>query len=75
MLYRLYEGVIKRFQTYRWYQLIKAADAVFSSLSQQEFYKSAKSVGCYLSMSKGELQTDRIIQDLLSRGVYSSRHF
>ncbi|KAI9633331.1 uncharacterized protein MKK02DRAFT_39311 [Dioszegia hungarica] len=51
-------------------QELKAqSDAVFRSLLQQDWYTSARSVGCYLSMAKGELQTDQIVQDLLKRGA------
>jgi 5-formyltetrahydrofolate cyclo-ligase len=41
-------------------QLNDAAAAVFNVLRQQKFYRDARSVGCYLSMKKGELRTARL---------------
>lgn len=43
------------------------AQAVSQRLFGLDIYKKAKRVGCYLSMSKGELQTNNIISDLLNR--------
>ena len=42
---------------------------MFRVLQQQPFYKNARTVGCYLSMQKGELRTTHIVQDLLSSGT------
>lgn len=47
---------------------LTAAAAVARILSQQPFYRNAKTVGCYLSMAKGELRTGEIVADLLSAG-------
>ncbi|KAK1921129.1 5-formyltetrahydrofolate cyclo-ligase [Papiliotrema laurentii] len=49
-------------------QLEGQSQAVFRVLQQQPFYKNARTVGCYLSMQKGELRTTHIVQDLLSSG-------
>lgn len=38
---------------------------MFNVLRQQKFYRDARSVGCYLSMKKGELRTGAIVDDLL----------
>jgi hypothetical protein len=55
------------------------AQAVQSILFGEEYYRKVKRVGCYLSMSRGELQTDGIIADLLHRGrpiyLISCRYF
>jgi 5-formyltetrahydrofolate cyclo-ligase len=48
-------------------QLTPAA-AVARILAQQEWYTSARTVGCYLSMARGELRTNAIVADLLDKG-------
>lgn len=50
------------------------AAAVARILSQQTWYNSARTVGCYLSMAKGELRTGAIVSDLLSQGALVRRH-
>ncbi|KLT43909.1 putative 5-formyltetrahydrofolate cyclo-ligase [Cutaneotrichosporon oleaginosum] len=42
--------------------------AVARILVQQDWYKSAQTVGCYLSMARGELRTTEIVADLLANG-------
>ncbi|RXK38377.1 5-formyltetrahydrofolate cyclo-ligase [Tremella mesenterica] len=44
------------------------SQTVFRILSQQPFYRDAKTVGCYLSMAHAELRTPLIVDDLLSHG-------
>ncbi|ODN86824.1 5-formyltetrahydrofolate cyclo-ligase [Cryptococcus wingfieldii CBS 7118] len=41
---------------------------VLRVLLDEPFFKRANNVGCYLSMKKGELQTDGIVDHLLRRG-------
>ncbi|WVQ72188.1 5-formyltetrahydrofolate cyclo-ligase [Cryptococcus sp. DSM 104548] len=46
----------------------KQSQQVFRVLLDEPFFKEANHVGCYLSMKKGELQTDGIVDHLLRRG-------
>ncbi|WVO15147.1 5-formyltetrahydrofolate cyclo-ligase [Cryptococcus depauperatus] len=46
----------------------KQSQKVFEILLNQPFFKTANTVGCYLSMAQGELQTVQIVDHLLCRG-------
>ncbi|BEJ11601.1 hypothetical protein CspHIS471_0200610 [Cutaneotrichosporon sp. HIS471] len=48
--------------------LASQSAAVARVLAGQEWYTSAKTVGCYLSMARGELRTHDIVADLLDKG-------
>ncbi|KAL7421663.1 hypothetical protein Q5752_003432 [Cryptotrichosporon argae] len=41
---------------------------VADALVQQDFFKRAGSVACYLSMARGELRTDAIVSEILRQG-------
>ncbi|KAK4686035.1 5-formyltetrahydrofolate cyclo-ligase, partial [Tremellales sp. Uapishka_1] len=46
-------------------QSIQVAQILF----KEKFFREAKSIGCYLSMGKGELRTNHIVSDILQRGI------
>lgn len=51
---------------------METAEMVMKLLLESPYYKSAKSVGCYLSMANGELQTTGIVGDILAQGRIDS---
>lgn len=50
-----------------------SASAVTRHLLSQPFFQRARTVGCYLSMAKGELRTDDIVSTCLEQGVSTSK--
>lgn len=50
-------------------EIDKQSRDVFRILLDQNFFKKANSVGCYLSMAHGELRTNLIVDHLLKRGT------
>ncbi|OWZ56739.1 5-formyltetrahydrofolate cyclo-ligase [Cryptococcus neoformans var. grubii Br795] len=50
-------------------EIDKQSRDVFRILLDQNFFKKANSVGCYLSMAQGELRTNLIVDHLLKRGT------
>lgn len=46
----------------------QVAQAVTRLLLDQPYYKQARTVACYLSMSHGELRTNGIVDDILASG-------
>ncbi|TXT07314.1 hypothetical protein VHUM_03484 [Vanrija humicola] len=61
----LRKGMLRTLRALTEEQLAEQSAAVFTVLQQQKFYREARSVGCYLSMKKGELRTGAIVSDLL----------
>ncbi|WOO84554.1 5-formyltetrahydrofolate cyclo-ligase [Vanrija pseudolonga] len=61
----LRKGMLRTLRALTEEQLSEQSAAVFNVLRQQKFYQEARSVGCYLSMKKGELRTGAIVSDLL----------
>nr|ODN85734.1 5-formyltetrahydrofolate cyclo-ligase [Cryptococcus depauperatus CBS 7841] len=49
----------------------KQSQKVFEILLNQPFFKTANTVGCYLSMAQGELQTAQIVDHLLRSSLYT----
>lgn len=50
---------------------LNPAHVVTKILLEQPFLRDARSVGCYLSMAKGELRTARIVDEILRKGEAS----
>ncbi|KAL1407210.1 hypothetical protein Q8F55_006626 [Vanrija albida] len=61
----LRKGMLRTLRALTDEQLAEQSAAVFNVLQQQKFYREARTVGCYLSMQRGELRTGAIVKDLL----------